>query len=154
MKSTQPDFKKTWLLQAMKPPTTVGANLVVTNGEGRLHIQTVLPANPVVQLVKGDDLYSCGGQTYLPRRDTGPAPECRIEVSPPTPAQTDYFLHVLTATDAATDSVPQAVAEVHDGSIAVTIGDARISFTTAEVGGQIEIGGRVVPLACEVTSTP
>jgi hypothetical protein len=154
VKSTRPDFKKTWLLQAMKPPTTAGTNLVVTNGSGRLHIQTLLPANPVVQLVKGDDLYSCGGQTYLPRRDTGPAPECRIEVSPPTPAQTDYFLHVLTATDAATDSVPQAVAEVHDGTIAVTIGDARISFTTAEVGGQIRIGGRVLPLAREVTSTP
>jgi hypothetical protein len=154
VKSTQPDFKKTWLLQAMKPPTTAGANLVVTNGEGRLHIQTVLPTNPVVQLVKGDDLYSLGGQTYLPRRDTGPAPECRIEVSPPTAAQTDYFLHVLTATDATIDSVPQAVAEVHGDRIDVTIGDARISFTTAEVGGQIEIAGRVVPLACEVKSTP
>ena len=59
-----------------------------------------------------------------------------------------------TATDAAIDSVPQAVAEVRGDSIDVTIGDARISFTTAEVGGQIEIGGRAVPLACEVKSTP
>jgi hypothetical protein len=154
VKSTQPDYKKTWLLQAMKPPTTAGTNLVVTNGEGRLYIQALLPADPVVQLVKGDDLYTLGGQTYLPDRDTGPAPECRMEVSPPTAAQTDYFLHVLTATDAATDFVPQAVAEVHDDRIAVTIGDARISFTTADVGGQIQIGSRVMPLACEVTSAP
>ncbi len=154
VRSTRPDFKKTWLLQAMKTPTREGADLVVTNGDGRLHIQTVLPTDPVVRLATGDDLYSYGGQTYPPDRDTGPAPECRIEVSPATPAETGYFLHVLTATAATVDSVPRATAEVGDDEVTVVIGDTQIAFTTAEVGGQIRIGGSVTPLARGIVVVP
>ena len=44
--------------------------------------------------------YKVNGRAYPPRRNTGPAPECRIEVSPAAPADEDFFLHVLTAADA------------------------------------------------------
>ncbi|MFQ5809589.1 MAG: heparinase II/III family protein, partial [Armatimonadota bacterium] len=66
VKSTNPEFKKTWLLQAMKPPTGDPPNLVVTNGKGRLFVRTLLPQNARVNLVSGADLYSYGGQTYPP----------------------------------------------------------------------------------------
>jgi hypothetical protein len=148
--STRPEFKKTWLLQAMKEPATTSGRLVVTNGEGRLHIQTLLPKEAAVRLVSGDDLYTYGGRSYPPDRDTGPAPECRIEVSPSKPARTDYFLHVLTATEASVAAVPEAVAEVGEDTIKVTIGDTIIAFRTAEVGGHIEIGGERRELAGEV----
>ncbi len=151
-KSTRPDFRKTWLLQAMKTPAAAGPNLVVTNGNGRLHIQTVLPVDACVELVTGDALYSYGGQDYPPARETGPAPSCRVEVSPPTPAKTDYFLHVLTATDAAVDSVPLGRARTEDGKVTLEIGEVVIAFTTAEVGGSIRIGGRATPFAREVAS--
>jgi hypothetical protein len=144
VKSKNPGFRKTWLLQAMKTPTESASHLIVTNGRGRLFIQTLLPPDPQVRLVTGSDLYSYGGKTYPPKRDTGPAPECRIEISPSEPASVsvDYFLHVLTATDADTVSVEQATAQIKDQEVSVTIGKTAITFMTAEVGGYIEISGR------------
>jgi hypothetical protein len=131
----------------MKTPTESTSHLIITNGQGRLFIQTLLPPDPQVRLVTGSDLYSYGGKTYPPERDTGPAPECRIEISPSEPASVDYFLHVLTATDANAASVEQATAEVKGHEVSVTIGKTAITFTTTEVGGHIEISGRHVEFA-------
>lgn len=139
--STNPQFKKTWLLQAMKEPVNAGEDMVVTNGKGRLFIQTLLPENPQIRLVTGAELYSYDGNKYLPGRDTGPAPQCRIEISPPEPATVDYFLHVLTATDAATTSVEKAAINVTDQIVTVIKGPAEITFTTNEVGGNIIMSG-------------
>jgi hypothetical protein len=86
-------------------------------------------------------LYSCGGKTYPPERDTGPAPECRIEVSPSSGAATDCFLHVLTATDAGTISVPAATAKMGDREVAIIVGPARITFRKEAVGGDILMPG-------------
>jgi hypothetical protein len=148
--STDPAFRKTWTLQAMAPPAGEPPRLVVTNGKGRLFIQTVLPAKPEVRLVRGDDLYRVGGKAYPPSRDTGPAPACRIEVSPSRPARDDLFLHVLTATDAGTERVPEAAASVRGTSVAVRIGEARITFAEAARGGTIEVAGRKATLATRV----
>jgi len=145
VKSRNPAFKKTWLLQAMKTPTGKAPSLQITNGRGRLFIQTVLPLDPQVKLFSGPDLYTYGGKSYPPERDTGPAPECRVEVSPPSPSAVDYFLHVLTAADSATASVPQASAEVTDTAVRATLGEIKLSFTTEEVGGSIEISGSHIP---------
>jgi len=146
--SKTPAFKKTWLLQAMKIPTQAcpersrraGQNLVITNGKGRLFVQTLLPGNPQVKLVTGPDLYSYGGRAYPPGRDTGPAPECRIEISPSQKQTDDYFLQVLTATDAGTAAVEKATAVVQEREITVKIGKTKITFTKAEVGGHITVG--------------
>jgi hypothetical protein len=96
----------------MKVPAENPPYLVVTNGRGRLFVQTLLPGNPQVKLISGPDLYSYGGKTYPPEKDTGPAPQCRIEISPSQQAAVDYFLHVLTAADADTASVEKATAHV------------------------------------------
>ncbi len=140
--ATQPQFKKTWLLQAMKPPTATADGLVVTNGKGRLFIQTLLPEDPQVRLATGADLYAYGGRSYPPQRDTGPAPECRIEISPRTARTDDCFLHLLTATDSDTASVERATAVVDDGQIQVRLGNTLITFTADRVGGSIESAGR------------
>ena len=148
VKSTDQSFKKTWLLQAAKPPTGRAPNLTVTNDSGgRLFVQTVLPEKPGVKLNSGDELYTYGGNSYPAEDIRGPAPECRIEVSPSACAQVDYFLHVLTATEAATKSVPKASAKVGDTEVTVTLGDTRLYFTTARVGGRIETEGQSKPLA-------
>ena len=140
--SKNPRFKKTWLLQAMKAPTGTVPNLIVTNGNGRLFIQTLLPRSPKVKLLTDSNLYSYGGKTYPPNRDTGPAPQCRIEISPSRQTTVDYFLHVLTATDADTASVEKAAALLEGREVIVTIGKTKIVFTTDEPGGRIEIPGR------------
>jgi len=139
--SGNPQFRKTWLLQAMKRPENTPLGFVVTNGKGRLFVQTLLPRDPEVKLVLGRDLYSYGGNTYPPRRDTGPAPECRVEVSPSRPAAADYFLHVLTATDATVETVPPATLEETGGQVRVRVGKATMAFEKNNVGGSIEIAG-------------
>ena len=150
VESMNAGFKKTWLLQAMKVPTRIDEHLVITNGKGRLFVQTLLPRNPDVKVVSGPELYRYGGRNYLPVRDTGPAPECRIEVSPTEPSSWDYFLHVLTATNDDTMSVNNATANVTAGEIEVSLGQIRIQFTTARIGGGIDLTGFLRPFANEM----
>ena len=137
VKSKNAGFKKTWLLQTMKTPTGTAPDLVVTNGKGKLFIQTLLPEKPQVKLCSGAELYSYGGQSFPPANNAnGPVPECRVEVSPSTPSEVDFFLHVLTATDASVASAPRAT--VKTGSeVTVTIGTATIAFQTTTLGGKI-----------------
>jgi hypothetical protein len=140
--ATDANFKKTWLLQAMKTPEKHGKDtLVVTNGKGRLFVQTVLPVSVQVKLNHGADLYAYGGTNYPPTLNTGPEAECRVEVSPAQPAKVDFFLHVLTATDASVKDVPQGAATVSADAIALKIGNASLQFLTGGVGGSIELAG-------------
>ncbi|MBW8039735.1 MAG: hypothetical protein FVQ85_07025 [Planctomycetes bacterium] len=152
--SRNPHFKKTWLLQAMKVPDETEDGLVVTNGKGRLFIQTLLPPDPQVKLVTGPALYRYGGKAYPPKRDTGPAPQCRIEISPARQKAVDYFLHVLTAADADVTSMEKAIAEVKDQEVTVTIGRTRITFEMAEVRGRIELFGRRARFTNQIVVEP
>jgi len=65
---------------------------------------------------------------------------------------------VLTATDANADSVEKAVAMVEGQRVTITMGDAKIAFTTLEVGGDIEFSGHHTPFAdkivAEMTDSP
>ncbi len=140
--SKNPHFRKTWLLQAIKVPTNTKDGLVTTNGKGRLFIQTLLPPDPEIKLVTGTKLYHYDGKTYPPKRDTGPAPQCRVEISPAGQREVDYFLHVLTATDASIASVEKAIAEVTNQEVTVKIGQIRITFEKAEARGRIELSGK------------
>jgi len=152
--SKNPQLKKTWLLQAMNVPAKDGQDMVVTNGKGRLFIQTLLPENQQVRLATGADLYSYNGKKYLPGRDTGPAPVCRVEISPSKPSKVDYFLHVLTATDAMTASVEKATSKVVNQRIMVMVGPTEITFRTNEVGGGIVIDGHKTKFADRVMAEP
>ena len=144
VKSKNPSFTKTWLLQAMEPPTGQAPAWVITNGAGRLFLQTVLPEQPRVHVAQGEDLYRYGGRAFPPRRDTGPAPKCRIEISPSEPAELDYFLHVLTAAAADTEAVPRATVRVEADTTILTVGETEIGFSQAEVGGYVARGGKRV----------
>ena len=145
-------FQKTWLLQAAKRPEGAPPKLVITNGRGRLFVETLLPRDARVKLVDGADLYRYGGREYPPRRDTGPAPECRVEVSPSKPARVDFFLHVLTAADDSVESAPEAVVRETDEGVRVSVGEAVVSFVKDGVGGYVEIAGRRRPLAGEIVA--
>ena len=152
VKSKDPDFKKTWLLQAMKPPTGRAPNLAVANGRGRLFVQTVLPSEPLVRLVQGDSLYVSGGTLHLPSRDTGPAPECRVEVSPSRPALTDYFLHVLTAADSSAAEVPEATVQEQENGFTLSLGPARLYFEKNAIGGKVELDGKSFELVNNIAA--
>ena len=134
VKSKNAQYKKTFLLQAIKPPAQEDSNWVITNGKGRLFIQTLLPHNAVTTLHKGSDLYRYGGKEYSPSRDSGPAPECRIEISPNQPAQTDYFLHVFTAADSTQQSILKGSMTETDKDVSLLLGGNKITFTKNELG--------------------
>jgi hypothetical protein len=154
VKSTKPEFRKTWLLQAMRQATSQKGDLVITNGKGRLFVQTLLPEPHEVRLVSGDDLYRYGGKTYPPSKDTGPAPECRVEIAPVQANTQDLFLHVLTAVNADVASVPRAAARVDGNRVRVELGDIKLAFAINEVGGEIELNGQRRSLATAVPSAP
>ncbi|UCG46479.1 MAG: heparinase II/III family protein [Phycisphaerales bacterium] len=134
-------FKKTCLLQAAKPPARVGGRLAVTNAKGRLFIQSLLPESPLVEVISGKDLYKCDGKIYPPARDTGPAPEARIEISPPKQSAIDYFLNVLTATDTDTAAPDAATLLVRDAGVTVSLPGAQVIFSAGLPGGSITILG-------------
>ena len=150
VKSKDPSFKKSWLLQAMKPPTGQPPNLVLTNGRGRLFVQTLLPKDARTELFSGDRLYSYAGNSYPPELVFGPLPESRVEVSPARPTLTDYFLHVLTAADSSTATVPRGALTENESAVTLTLGGSRIVFNKAPLGGKIETGGKSAAFADKI----
>ncbi len=152
VRSRDAALRKTWLLQAMTAPAHRPPHRVVTNGKGRLFIQAVLPRGANVKMASGDDLYRYGGKAYPPKRTTGPAPMCRIEVSPPEPRAENVFLHVLTATDSGVETVPAATADVRDGRVTVTLGGAKMVFAAGTPGGRIELNGKGAPFPARIVA--
>ena len=130
-----PAFKTIWNLQAMKRPTKVaddsGNDLgfwTWSNGNGRLFLQTLLPEKTAVELYSGEKLYVIDGIDYPPQRDTGPAPECRMEISP-MEAKKDYlFIHVLSATDSGVERVPSTKVNVTKNKVQVSVSDYSFDF--------------------------
>ncbi len=150
--TTEPGFRKTFLLQAMKKPEGTGRSFTITNGKGRLFVQSLLPDGAEVKQVCGMELYRIGGRDYPPDHETGPAPECRVEVSPSSPRTVDFFLHVLTATDASVLAVPRAEATVGSDKVTVTLPGIDLTFAKDRVGGEIRISGKLRPLANAIVS--
>jgi len=141
--SRRPEFKKSWLLQAISRPEGTAPNLVITNGKGRLFVQTLLPRDPEVRFAEGPELYAYDGKTYPTGRDTGAAPACRIMISPSKPALADYFLHVLTAKDSSSnDSVPKAVARETASELRINAGGTIVAFQKHNAGGYVEFSGQ------------
>lgn len=128
VKSSRPDFKKTMLLQTMKPPVKEGKNLVVSNGKGQLLIQNLMPGKAKVNLVSGENLYTYNGNTYPPDRITGPAPECRMEISPADNSEIVYFLTFINATESGTTAIPQATVRENGDTVVIRIGEKEITF--------------------------
>lgn len=147
----QADFKKTFVLQPLAVPTGEAPNLVVTNGNGRLFFQTLLPDGADVKVVSGSDLYVIDGVAAQPNRPGTGAPQARIEVSPEKAAKEDLFVHVLTSTDASVDRAPQATVKQRGNTITITIGSTTIEFDERKPGGTIRVDGRKHDLADTVT---
>jgi len=140
--STNPSFVKTWQLQAAKPAKRVGQFLRVTNDEGgRLFLQALLPKELKITLNTREDLYTYDGENYAPKEIRGPAPECRISVSPGKPAKEDFFLNILTATNGSVDSPLTASYDESDKCFFVRIGEDLIEFQKERIGGRIELRG-------------
>ncbi|SFB14480.1 Chitinase A, N-terminal domain [Cohnella sp. OV330] len=110
--SSNPNFKKTWLLHTEEEPTVDGTVTTVTrsgNGySGKLVNETLLPLADNVSIEKvggpGHEFETNG--TNYPRIPSTPAHlntieagAWRVEVSPAASAETDYFLNVMQVMD-------------------------------------------------------
>ncbi|MFK7693794.1 heparin/heparin-sulfate lyase HepB [Paenibacillus sp. HJGM_3] len=106
--STDPSFKKTWLLHSMEQPVVSGNTTTIertTDGyNGKLVNTTLLPSAPVITPVggQGHEFQDYQG-TNWPETDKATSSSelgaWRIEVSPSQPALTDTFLNVMQVSD-------------------------------------------------------
>jgi len=133
VKSPRSSYKKTFLLQAMKVPQLDGQRIRIDNGGGRLFALTVLPERAVIRLNSGADLYTYNGHSYPPTTDTGPAPECRVEISPFSSSNEDLFLHVFEACDN-TQGAMCEVTRLGDGT-----GEAGVRLAAGPGGPAVEV---------------
>ena len=141
--SSKPEYKKTWLLHSRFEPSIGERTFTITNGDGRLIVQSLLPEKPAVRAVEG---YTYGGQSFPPKSDrlAGTASRWRIEVSPPDEQKEDVFLHVMTTGD-----LRPATATHRNGSVGVSIGDTEVDFS-GPVGGTLRIAGQRFALEAKV----
>ena len=130
-----PASKVIWNLQAMKQPRIhptsfnhpADDNLWTwSNGEGNIFLHPLLPEKRTIELFSGEKLYMIDGVNYPPQNDTGPAPECRMEISP-TEAKMDHvFVNVFWATPSGNALVPVTTIDVSEDKIRVSTGSRRL----------------------------
>ena len=142
VRATQPEFKKTFLLHAMNKPWKSGEHWATVNGYGRLFIQTLLPENAETKLFCHAAQYDYAGRSFQFDYSNGPAPDCRMEISPNVPAKDDYFLHVLTPTDYNRSSLEPARVRVEGDDVIASIGASTVSFKKSKVDGSVTIDGK------------
>jgi len=167
VESTDPDYRKKWLLHTpnkfaggtevvlrgsgtdgiveVDGATIPGRTMTMTNGPGRLFLQTLLPAEYLVHKVggpnhryyvedDGDDADGYDGSNHddyaeTPWHDYG---DWRIEISPKAPATFDTFLNVLTPRDAATASVaPASLLPASPGATVMQVAGWVVAFGSA-----------------------
>ncbi len=146
VEATQPEFEKKWLLHCGQQPTVDGDRIEIINGEGRLAVASLLPAQANITTVGGPGHeFEVNGVNYPPKKEYDPAEagRWRIEVSPARSHARDYFLHVLLATGSGSHDWPEStLTEAEDTvRLALTLGDAEAEVTFAKEG---PLTGRVV----------
>ncbi|NLB80294.1 MAG: hypothetical protein GX800_01435 [Clostridiaceae bacterium] len=113
--SSNPSFKKTWLLHGLEEPVINGnqtifartcASKVSANAcNGKMTVDTLLPKadNAVITKVGGEDGWSnVNGVDYTgypANTQTDEGSTWRIELSPKKEADTDYFLNIMQVSD-------------------------------------------------------
>ena len=158
--STNPTFKKTWLLHTQNQPIVTGNKIVAsstTSGRnGKLTTTVLMPeiTNQVIQLVGGS-----GKEFWVNNKNYGTSTQedagaYRVELSPISPSKSDNFLNVIQATDNTTTQMPDivkqysenlkyVVVQVKDRIVAqmLTLGlnDQLLSFTIGDAGSNYKI---------------
>ena len=168
--STDPNYKKKWLLHTpnkmiggtevvavgasdngiieVDGDTIAGNTMTMTNGGGKLFLQTLLPASYTVNKVggadyryyvedDGDDGDGYDGSNHqgeYVEQDYHDYGDWRVEISPEQPANFDTFLNVLSPRDAGVGAVQEASLVQNDALVTVMLlGDRVIVFGTQGV---------------------
>jgi len=147
-----------------------GRTLTMTNGQGKLFLQTLLPASYSVAKIggadyryyveaDGNDANGRNGVCYdvdVTDNYSDPA-DWRIEISPDTPSTFDTFLNVLTPRDSATAAVTAGELLRNDATVTVMeLGRRVVGFgTTGHIGPSfayfVDSGGTFSHLLVDMT---
>lgn len=107
--SKKADFRKSWLLHMQEEPKVDGNKTIVTRTtdgyNGRMVNETLLPKETEITAIGGAGKQCWVAGKNLTPPNTGAAAEVgwgRVEVSPKQASNTDYFLNVMTVSDADT----------------------------------------------------
>ncbi|WP_246132095.1 heparin/heparin-sulfate lyase HepB [Paenibacillus hemerocallicola] len=139
--SSDPNFKKYWLLHSMEEPQVNGGTTTIARTEsgysGKLVNETLLPqaGNAVIEKVGGPGReFEVFGTNYVqePSRPAGQhtveAGAWRIQLSPQAPAETDRFLNVMQVMDNGNAS-PLPVSTVEsERMVGAAVSDAVVLF--------------------------
>ena len=146
--STNANFKKSWLLHGVAEPTVNGNQTIFRNDtlgyNGKLTVDTLMPSadNTKIEVIGGlnNDFWVNGVNYPSTTKDGVSNPPnldkihdsdgYRIEVSPKTPATTDYFLNVLQVGESKPDTPALPVQKIETATHAgVQIADRVAVFS-------------------------
>jgi len=141
IKSSNKNFKKSWLLHSMEEPET-GENVTVirrTEGDynGRLINNTLLPESVNIKKVggPGEEYLADGTNWYVFKEDKwNEGGNWRVEISPSKASEQDYFLNVLQVGENDEENIPFEVSYKEIGNyIGVYIKD-KVVFMKKDAG--------------------
>jgi len=147
VEATDPSYDKRFLLHTLTAPDIAENLVTITNGQGRLFAQTLLPA--AADIAQKDDFWvgeGTGAANYPPS-DTSNCEEAggtRVEVSPQQEQQRDYFLHVLDAVDATQTTAPVSTIDDQADRVTLSIDTGSTLYTlalakTGDLGGHLTV---------------
>jgi hypothetical protein len=139
VEATDAAYDKRFLLHALAAPEVSGNQITITNGEGRLFAQTLLPASADMTTVTN---FEVDGVPHPPSSSGNESGGSRVEVSPSKEEARDYFLHLFDATDSSQGAPPSASATEEGDQVKVTIdhAGAHYEITFAKSG---DLGGHL-----------
>jgi len=113
--STEAEYKKNWLLHTATEPRLKGDTFYADQDQGRLFCRTLLPENAEITTIGGPGRQFWSDGRNWPFPDGYRTPDTtqllgqwRVEVSPPEPAQQDYFLHLIQVGDQSLNAMADA----------------------------------------------
>ena len=170
--STDPNYRKTWLLHTQNEPQVTANTFHCDEGDGRLFCQALLPERAALTPIGGpgkefwangrnwelNEEFKVGQQEF--QEKTGKAMllgNWRMEVSPAEPSREDIFLHLIQVGDSGLANISSAEASRSDERVAVSFraGEQDVSITfniTDQTSGRIAIRGTPVELGQELAT--
>lgn len=155
--STQPEYKKAWLLHTAVEPRVEGSEFSAGHQGGRLFCRTLLPQKAQLAVIGGPgrQFWSGGRNWPLPKGyrtpDTTPLlGQWRVEVSPREERADDLFLHLIQVGDSGLERMVRSRLAQKGSQVGVRFQSGNDTWevlfgTEGEASGHISLkrGGRV-----------
>lgn len=138
VESSDASFKKSWLLHTQEEPQVDGSKTIVTRREkqynGRMVVETLLPKSAEITKIGGEGKESWvdgknypSSVKYKPESDSEAKGWGRVEISPKGKNTLDYYLNVMTVSDADTQAPDLQSALIENDDIAGAVISDRVA---------------------------